>query len=185
MSHFRGAFVGLSPLQGCRTESPLSCGEQLRPKRARLGWGRLGGNPGRVLHLTRGSPLLGPQVRRSLERSWKPGAFPGPGEGRRGLLLRTRSGHPRAAFRAPNLPCRGGLPGCRGLRPPKTPHFSPLLPRQILLCRQAGPGGVSGARRPLGSPWPAPEQIDLLGTLLPRLSLSSSSCWSFTPRTQS
>lgn len=65
------------------------------------GGGAVSGNPDQVLHLTKETPSLapsargeGPQVGRSLDHSWKPGAFPGPGgEGPEGyLLLQTLSG---------------------------------------------------------------------------------------------
>lgn len=47
------------------------------------GRGSVGRNPGQVLHLTKKAPSgvlsqgEGPQVRRSLDHSWKPGADPG------------------------------------------------------------------------------------------------------------
>ena len=65
--------------------------------------GSLGRNPGRVLHLAKGSPLSGslsqgegPQVRRSLDHSWKPGAILGWGGG---------EGQEGYCFSKPNLGC--------------------------------------------------------------------------------
>ena len=95
--------MGESPL-GARG-SLLALVQDSEKGRALEGRGSLGRNPGRVLHLTRVAPLQfslsqgeGPPVRRSLDHSWKPGAFPGPGgRGTGVVLLQTQAGLPKAA----------------------------------------------------------------------------------------